>query len=128
MTLERLLGGGSGDGNEQALCVLRQLRRDFPQAVETAAIDCRYAGYVAREQASAARLRELEDQPIPAWVDYRQVPHLRAEARERLEAIGPGTLGQALRISGITPADITVLMVHLGRRRRRQASERAETA
>ena len=50
---------------------------------------------------------------IPERMDYSGVPHLRAEARLRLKSIRPRTLGQALRASGITPADITVLMVHL---------------
>ncbi len=82
-------------------------------AVETVAIDCRYAGYVARQQSAAAGLMELEMRRIPDSLHYADVPHLRAEAIERLESIRPATLGQALRISGITPADITVLTIHL---------------
>jgi tRNA uridine 5-carboxymethylaminomethyl modification enzyme len=51
---------------------------------------------------------------IPANMDYEGVPHLRAEAREKLARVAPNDLAQAARISGITPADVTVLMIHLG--------------
>jgi len=100
-------------GRDQALAALW---RERPEAVETAAIDSRYAGYVERERAAAARLAEMDGRGIPRRLDYRAVPHLRAEARERLDAVRPETLGQALRVSGITPADVTVLMIHLSAR------------
>jgi len=93
-------------------------RRD-PEAVRTAAVDCRYAGYVERQRRSAARLAEMEAKAVPASLDYGDVPHLRAEARQRLSAVRPETLGQALRVSGITPADVTVVMIHLNGRNRR---------
>ena len=96
--------------DSQPLAALWHSARD---AVETVAVDCRYAGYVARQQAAAARAAEMEARAIPAGLDYGDVPHLRAEARERLGAIRPETIGQATRISGITPADVTVLLVHL---------------
>ncbi|MDY7011521.1 MAG: tRNA uridine-5-carboxymethylaminomethyl(34) synthesis enzyme MnmG, partial [Planctomycetota bacterium] len=83
------------------------------QAVETVAIDFRYAGYVDRQRSATAKMRQLDRRRIPDSLDYSAVPHLRAEAAERLENIRPATLGQALRISGITPADITVIMIHL---------------
>ncbi|MCD4699124.1 MAG: tRNA uridine-5-carboxymethylaminomethyl(34) synthesis enzyme MnmG [Phycisphaerae bacterium] len=89
------------------------LWKSFHEAVETVAIDCRYAGYVARQRSATAKMRQLNRSRIPDSLDYSAVPHLRAEATERLENIRPATLGQALRISGITPADITVLMIHL---------------
>ena len=115
--IERLLKrGGKGriGGPGKLFEPMLKLWRTRPDAVEAAGIDCRYAGYVRRQQAHAEKLRSLEQRLVPASLDYSAVPHLRAEARERLEAINPRTLGQALRISGITPADITVLMVHLG--------------
>ncbi len=92
---------------------LLHLLRDHPEAVQTVAVDCRYAGYVARQRASTAKARQLDTRRIPDSLDYSAVPHLRAEAAERLESVRPATLGQALRISGITPADITVLMIYL---------------
>jgi len=87
-----------------------------PAAVRQVATDCLYAGYVARQQRQARQLGDLEHRPIPPALDYAAVPHLRHEARQRLTAIRPRTLGQALRVSGITPADIMVLSVHLHRR------------
>ncbi len=94
---------------------MRQLWQEHRDAIEAVSIDCRYAGYIERQQAHARKLGQLDLRPLPESLDYSAVPHLRAEARERLEAIRPRTLGQALRVSGITPADITVLMIHLGR-------------
>ena len=58
-------------------------------------------------------LRTLESKKIPADLDYGSIMHLRSEARDKLSAFQPGTLAQASRISGITPADITVIQIHL---------------
>ena len=104
-------------GEEPPLAELRRLRAEHPRPVESAATDCRYAGYLAKDLAAAARLQDLEARRIPPQLDYAVVPHLRAEARQRLSEIRPETLAQALRVSGITPADITVLSVHLMTRR-----------
>jgi tRNA uridine 5-carboxymethylaminomethyl modification enzyme len=92
-------------------------------AVETAAIDARYAGYLAKEQSALRRMREMEDKLIPPELDYARVSHLRQEAREKFQAICPRSLGQALRISGITPADVTVLAIHLAVRRPKAAGK-----
>jgi tRNA uridine 5-carboxymethylaminomethyl modification enzyme len=75
--------------------------------------DVKYAGYVARQQVEIARQERLVARRIPAMLDYQSVPHLRAEAREKLARVSPANLAQAARISGITPADLTVLMVYL---------------
>jgi tRNA uridine 5-carboxymethylaminomethyl modification enzyme len=56
----------------------------------------------------------MEERPIPPGLDYAAVPHLRNEAREKLARVRPRSLGQAARISGIGPADLAVLMIHLG--------------
>lgn len=80
-------------------------------------IAIKYEGYIAREEAEVARFRTLEDQPIPPDFDYAQVPNLRAESRQKLALIRPGTLGQAGRISGVNPTDIALLLVWLRRRR-----------
>jgi tRNA uridine 5-carboxymethylaminomethyl modification enzyme len=79
--------------------------------------DARYAGYVARQQQEIERQQRLAARRIPEWLDYAEVPHLRAEAREKLSRIRPVSLEQAGRISGITPADLAVLCVHLRSRR-----------
>jgi tRNA uridine 5-carboxymethylaminomethyl modification enzyme len=75
--------------------------------------DTKYAGYIARQQVEIARQERLAARRIPAGLDYGHVPHLRAEAREKLTRVSPANLAQAARISGITPADLTVLMVYL---------------
>ena len=108
--IEHLLADAA-DGSD--LAALGAVYARDAEAVRTAAIDSRYAGYVAKERATARRLEELESKRIPPAMDFDEVPHLRAEARQHLASVAPATLGQALRISGITPADITVLMVHL---------------
>jgi len=82
-------------------------------AVESAAIDLRYAGYLAKQEAALRQMQQLDAKRIPAELDYSAVSHLRHEATERLTAVRPRTLGQASRVSGVTPADVTVLMVHL---------------
>ncbi len=83
------------------------------EAIEAVTIDAKYEGYLAKQNRLAANLQTLEHKRIPEGLDYRTIPHLRAEAREKLSAFEPDTLGQASRISGITPADITVIQVHL---------------
>ena len=75
--------------------------------------DAKYAGYIARQQIDIDRQQRLAARRIPADFDFDLVSHLRAEAREKFSRIRPGDLAQAGRISGITPADLAVLMVHL---------------
>ena len=96
------------------LSVLLEGNRDAMQSV---AIDARYAGYLSKHRAALREMQELDGKEIPAWLDYNSISHLRAEARENLLEIRPMTLGQALRISGITPADVTVLAIHIARGR-----------
>ena len=86
------------------------LAEDIFQAV---AIDAKYEGYLAKQERLVAGFRILEKKNIPADLDYNSISHLRAEAKERLSAFRPSTFGQASRISGITPADITVIQIHL---------------
>jgi tRNA uridine 5-carboxymethylaminomethyl modification enzyme len=82
-------------------------------AVEAVIIDAKYEGYLAKQERLAAGLQTLDKKDIPADLDYRDITHLRPEAKEKLSIFHPQTLGQASRISGITPADITVILVHL---------------
>jgi len=76
-------------------------------------IDAKYEGYLAKQQRLVANLKALENKKIPPGLDVNKIAHLRAEAKEKLSAFRPGTLAQASRISGITPADITVIQIHL---------------
>ena len=86
-----------------------------PQALEQLEIESKYQGYIKRQQEMVERFTRLERQKIPAWIDYAQVRGISNEGREKLVKIKPRTLGQASRISGVTPADISVLLVHLRR-------------
>jgi tRNA uridine 5-carboxymethylaminomethyl modification enzyme len=88
------------------------------QALEAVEIDVKYGGYIRRQHEQVERFRQLEERAIPTGFDFSAIPELRTEARERLSQIAPRSIGQAARISGINPADITILMVYLDRRRR----------
>jgi tRNA uridine 5-carboxymethylaminomethyl modification enzyme len=83
------------------------------EVVQQVDIFIKYEGYIARQEIEVAKLKSLEDKQIPTWMDYNKVPSLRTEARQKLAKIQPGTLGQAARISGVSPSDIGVLMVWL---------------
>jgi tRNA uridine 5-carboxymethylaminomethyl modification enzyme len=78
-------------------------------------IALKYAGYIERQNAEIENFRKVEDKQIPAAFDYSLVPSLRMEARQKLSKIRPATLGQASRISGVSPADISILLVWLKR-------------
>ena len=86
-----------------------------PDACEQVEIEAKYAGYIVRQEREVARMARLEAWSIPAAMDYARVVGLRAEARERLSAVRPLTVGQAARVEGVNPADISVLLVHMQR-------------
>lgn len=86
-----------------------------PEVLEQVEINIKYEGYLEKEMELVEKMKRLEDVPIYDQIDYNLVPSLSAEARQKLIQIRPATLGQASRISGINPADISVLMVYLGR-------------
>ena len=89
---------------------------DTPEAVATQVVhDTKYAGYVSRQEAQVERQRRLATKRIPAQLDYHAISHLRMEAKEKLSRFRPDNFEQAGRISGITPADMAVLMVYLDR-------------
>ncbi len=91
-----------------------------PEVAEQVEIEAKYAGYIAKQRRQVEKMRRLEEQHIPADFDYRVVRGLRAEALEQLRVVQPMTVGQASRLSGVTPADISLLLVHL----RKQAESR----
>ncbi len=91
-----------------------KILEDAPQDVLlTAETEIRYAGYLKRSEEAIARVKKLEARPLPPDLDYESISGLRLEAREKLSRIRPLNLGQAERISGVSPADIAVLMVYL---------------
>ncbi len=93
-----------------------QLARFPAEVAQQVTFDVKYAGYIAREEAEIARQQKLADCRIPPSFDFAAVRHLRAEAREKLFRVRPASLAQAGRISGITPADMALLAVHLNGR------------
>jgi tRNA uridine 5-carboxymethylaminomethyl modification enzyme len=124
LELVRLENTRSGtDALAQLLRRPEIIYRDLPNRNETLTaeeiqqveITIKYAGYIDRQQAEVEKFKNLEDKQFPALFDYSLVPSLRIEARQKLTKIRPTTLGQASRISGVSPADISILMVWLKR-------------
>jgi tRNA uridine 5-carboxymethylaminomethyl modification enzyme len=94
---------------------------DLPLDVrEGAEIDIKYSGYLSRQQQQIDQVKKQEQRPIPSGIDYAAIGTLSREAREKLAAIQPHTLGQASRVPGVSPADVTALMLWLELERRRQ--------
>ena len=91
---------------------------DDAQVAEQVEIGVKYAGYLERQREEIARQRRHEETAIPEGFDYAGVRGLSAEVRQKLERVRPLTLGQAQRIPGMTPAAISLLLVHLERARR----------
>ena len=112
--LENILAGNPDETKE-----LNTLFQKNPRALRSLAVDASYAGYMTKQRQAVEQMRDLDSKKIPANLDYFAISQLRFEAREKLSRIRPVSLGQALRVSGITPADVTVLSVHLlGRNQR----------
>ena len=98
-------------------------RPPLPPAVTSEAeITIKYAGYIQRQLRQVEELRRLEDRALPEDTDYLSITGLRLEARQKLDAIRPKNLGQAGRVSGVSPADVAVLMVYL--KQREQGTDR----
>ncbi|MDK7674260.1 tRNA uridine-5-carboxymethylaminomethyl(34) synthesis enzyme MnmG [Weeksella virosa] len=85
------------------------------EELEEAEIQIKYRGYIKKEKNNADKLTRLENLKIPANIDYHQLNSMTIEARQKLSKIRPETVAQASRISGISPADISVLLIHMGR-------------
>jgi tRNA uridine 5-carboxymethylaminomethyl modification enzyme len=80
---------------------------------EQVSIQIKYEGYISRQLQQIERFKKLEKRKLPLNIDYRDIKGLRLEAKEKLNAIKPESVGQASRISGVSPADISVLLVYL---------------
>lgn len=94
------------------------------EALEAAVVEMRYAGYLKKQEAAIAEQRRLEERILPPDIDYNTVSALRIEARQKLNKVRPLNLGQASRISGVSPADIAVLIVMLGKKSRNEDGEK----
>ncbi|AKQ47064.1 tRNA uridine 5-carboxymethylaminomethyl modification protein [Rufibacter radiotolerans] len=91
------------------------LGKYLPDSLEQAVISLKYASYIDKENQMASKMEELENYIIKGRLDYKGITALSNEAREKLFKVQPETLGQASRISGVSPADISILMVYLGK-------------
>ena len=99
-----------------AIPALENFLRAFDrEAIEMAEINMKYEGYIFKEREMADKLNRLEEVKLPENFDYQPLVSLSKEAKEKLSRIRPRTIGQAGRISGVTPADVSVLLVHIGR-------------
>jgi len=85
------------------------------EAVTQAEIFVRYSGYIEKEKNNVAKLSRLENIKIPAHFDYSKLNSITIEARQKLTKIKPKTIAQASRISGVSPSDVSVLLVYMGR-------------
>lgn len=85
------------------------------EVIEQAEIQVKYSGYIEKEKNNADKLNRLEDVKIPENFDYDKIVSISIESREKLKKIKPVTISQASRISGVTPTDISILLVHMGR-------------
>jgi tRNA uridine 5-carboxymethylaminomethyl modification enzyme len=91
----------------------------LPDAVTQVAIEAKYAGYIQKQRQEVERMRRLEERRIPESFDYDAIVGIRREAQEKLKRFRPATVGQASRISGVNPADLSILLVYLERARGR---------
>ena len=104
----------------ESIAVLDPDRKPLPEdVIEQVVINIRYEGYIERQKQQVEHFKKLENRRIPEDFDYDEVPSLRIEARQKLKQFRPVSLGQASRISGVSPADISVLLVMLQRTLRR---------
>ncbi|HZD54410.1 MAG TPA: tRNA uridine-5-carboxymethylaminomethyl(34) synthesis enzyme MnmG, partial [Woeseiaceae bacterium] len=95
----------------------RALGPEAAEQVELALeVEARYAGYIERQQREIERFDRQESLALPADLDYGAVSGLSHEARQRLERVRPATLGQASRLEGVTPASISLILIHLKKR------------
>ena len=104
----------------ESLAEIDTCRPALPKGVRvTAEISIKYAGYIKRELAEVEKFKRLEDKALPQDMDYKKIRGLRLEAAEKLEKIRPFNIGQASRISGVSPADVSVLLIYLSGGRNR---------
>lgn len=98
---------------EDVVSIARPKEKLSLQAKETVEIDIKYSGYIEKQNKQASRMSQLEEKLLPENIDYGCISGLCLEARQKLADIKPRTLGQAMRISGVSPADVSVLLIYL---------------
>ncbi|NLY52331.1 MAG: tRNA uridine-5-carboxymethylaminomethyl(34) synthesis enzyme MnmG [Firmicutes bacterium] len=102
-------------GKLEALGWVSSIDVDIKDVVET---EIKYAGYIRKQERAVERFRKLEAKRLPEWLNYEEIEGLSREAQEKLMAVRPESIGQASRIAGVSPADISVLLIYLEQLRR----------
>lgn len=95
--------------------LINKIEEREEEIIESAEINIKYKGYIEREKKLAEKLKRLENIKIDENIDYTKMMSISTEARQKLMKIKPVTIGQASRISGVSPADISVLLIYMGR-------------
>ena len=114
------------EADYKKICGLFGLPEISAEAAKQVDITVTYEGYIRRQQDQIERMEKLETNLLPPDMDYGKVPSLREEAREKLASVRPRSVGQAGRISGVSPADVSVLLIWLEKERRMKQEEGAE--
>ena len=110
--------------NYERLKVLDEDRPDLSEdTIEQVEITVKYEGYIKRQIGQVEQFKKLENKRIPEDINYDEIYNLGFEAREKLKQVKPISIGQASRISGVNPSDITVLMIYLETKRRQKTNE-----
>ena len=103
----------------EVLAEIDEERKVLPaEVIEQVNINIKYDGYIKRQQRQVEQFKKLENKKIPEEINYHEIQSLRIEAKQKLNAIRPASIGQASRISGVSPADVSVLLVYLGGKNR----------
>ena len=103
----------------ETLAEIDEERKALPaEVIEQVNINIKYDGYIKRQQRQVEQFKKLENKKIPEEINYDEIQSLRIEAKQKLNAIRPASIGQASRISGVSPADVSVLLVYLGGKNR----------
>ena len=110
--------------NYEALTEIDTTRPDLPRDIfEQVEIAVKYDGYIKKQLSAVESMRKLENKRLPTDIDYKTITGLRLEAQEKLNAVRPLNIGQASRISGVSPADVNVLMIYLMKQNHRRAED-----
>ena len=103
----------------QDLAQIDEQMPEFPiEVAEEVEIQVKYEGYIKLQESQVEKFKKLEQKKLPQDIDYEQIKGLRLEARQKLNKIKPESVGQASRISGVSPADISVLLIFLEQNKR----------
>ena len=100
---------------EELKTCVDNIEKGNKEILESAEINIKYKGYIEREKQLADKLKRLENIKISDTIDYNSLTSISTEARQKLRKIKPKTIGQASRISGVSPSDVSVLLVYMGR-------------